>query len=150
GVVDTTYNGVVTLSFHDNPGSANLGGTVSVTASAGIAQFAGITIDQVANGYTLEADGAPSSAGALTPATTDPINVNPLPATQLVVTTPPTGVTVTNPFSVTVSAENGNGEVDPTFNGDVTVALGNNLTGATLGGTLTETAVNGVVTFADL
>ena len=42
------------------------------------------------------------------------------------------------------------GNVDPTFNGSVTLALANNPGGATLGGTLTVTAVNGVAIFTGL
>src|SRR5205807_8411384 len=38
----------------------------------------------------------------------------------------------------------------PTFTGNVTVALGNNPGGSTLGGTTTVAAVGGVVTFSDL
>jgi hypothetical protein len=148
--VDGTYNGTVTLSLLDNPGNATLGGTISVTAANGVATFPGVTLDQIANGYTLQATGDPSSAGAVAPVTTSAFNVNPLPATQLAVTGPPAGATVNNAFTVIVSAENGQGQVDPTYNGDVTVALGNNPAGATLGGTLTETAVNGVATFPDL
>ena len=54
------------------------------------------------------------------------------------------------PFSVTVDAPDSYGNVAPTFNGDVTLALANNPSGATLGGTLTVAAVNGVATFSDL
>ena len=49
-----------------------------------------------------------------------------------------------------VSAENVQGDVDPGFNGTVTIALQDNPTGATLGGTLTVTAVNGVAVFDGL
>ena len=37
------------------------------------------------------------------------------------------------PFSMTVDALDPYGNIDPTFSGDVTLALGNNPSGATLG-----------------
>jgi len=52
--------------------------------------------------------------------------------------------------SVQVSALNSLGNVVTSFTGDITVALGTNATGATLGGTLTQTAVSGVSTFNNL
>ena len=42
------------------------------------------------------------------------------------------------------------GNVDPTFNGSVTLALASNPGSATLGGTVTVNAINGVATFAGL
>ncbi|MDR3635317.1 MAG: hypothetical protein P4L84_16050, partial [Isosphaeraceae bacterium] len=150
GVLDSSYTGAVTLALLSNPGNATLGGSVSVTASGGVATFPGVSINQIADGYTLQVTGGPSTAGGVTGATSSSIDVTPLPATQLVVTTPPTGVTVNNAFTVVVSAENGQGQVDPSFSGTVTVALGTNPAGATLGGTLTEPAVDGVATFPDL
>ena len=42
------------------------------------------------------------------------------------------------------------GNTATTFNGDVTLVLASNPTGATLGGTLTVAAVNGVATFSNL
>ena len=72
-------------------------------------------------------------------------------ATQMVVTAqPPANVIVGQPFGVAVSAENVQGDVDPGFSGSVSIALKNNPTGATLGGTLSVTAVNGVAVFDDL
>src|SRR5205814_9826178 len=49
-----------------------------------------------------------------------------------------------------VRALGASGNLVPTFTGDVTVALGNNPGGSTLGGTTTVAAVGGVVTFSDL
>ena len=53
-------------------------------------------------------------------------------------------------FGLVVAAEDPFGNVDPNFSGSVTVALSNNPGGATLGGTLTVTAQNGVATFSGL
>ncbi len=72
-------------------------------------------------------------------------------ATEMVVTAqPPSDVIVGDPFGVVVSAENTQGDVDPSYDGTMTIALANNPTGATLGGTLTVTASHGQAVFDDL
>src|SRR5208337_1835578 len=48
------------------------------------------------------------------------------------------------------TAENGSGNTDPTYTGLVTLALSGGAVGATLGGTVTVNAVNGVAAFTDL
>lgn len=68
----------------------------------------------------------------------------------MVTAQPPGSVTAGSSFSLVVAAENSLGNVDPTFNGSVTIALVNNPGGSTLGGTLTVTAVNGKATFSGL
>ncbi len=141
--VDTNFGDSVTVALLNNPGSANLGGTLMATARDGVATFSDLTLDQPANGYTLQV----TSTG-LTSATTDAVDVT-LP--QLVVTAqPPGSVTVGSDFGLTVSAEDGSGNVDTSFTGTVTVSLSNNPGGATLGGTLMATAHDGVATFSDL
>ncbi len=141
--VDTNFGGSVTVALLNNPGGATLGGTLMATAHDGVAAFSGLTLDQPANGYTLLV----SSTG-LTSATTDAVDVT---VPQLVVTAqPPGSVTVGSDFGLTVTAEDSSGNVDPSFTGTVTVALSNNPGGATLGGTLTATAHDGVASFSDL
>ena len=49
-----------------------------------------------------------------------------------------------------VSVEDANGNVVTSDNSSVTVAIGTNPGGGTLGGTLTVAAVNGVATFSNL
>jgi hypothetical protein len=72
-------------------------------------------------------------------------------ATQLVVTTePPATVSAGSPFAIVVSAEDASGNVDPNFQGTVTLGLDSAAGGGVLGGTLTATAVNGVATFSAL
>jgi hypothetical protein len=63
---------------------------------------------------------------------------------------PPASVTAGLTFGLTVTAEDKSGNVLSSFNGTVTVALASNPGGATLGGTLTATAQNGVASFSDL
>ncbi len=85
----------------------------------------------------------------VTPA--DPSKVASLALSSLMVTTqPPNIVGLDDNFDVQVSEEDANGNVDTSFNGPVTIALDNNPGGATLGGTLTVNAVNGVADFPDL
>ena len=71
--------------------------------------------------------------------------------TKVVVTTQPSsakaGATLSN---VTVAAQDAGGVTVATFTGDITVTFGNNSGGATLGGTTTVKAVNGVATFSNL
>ena len=143
--VATSFQGTVVLSLSSNPGDATLGGTVSVTAINGVATFAGLTLDQQGDGYTLLAtsNGLPSS-------TSGAINVTPAAAKQLVVRTqPPSSIPAGDSFGLVVVADSG-GVVDTSFNGTVIVQLNNNPGGAFLGGTASVTAVNGVATFAGL
>ena len=71
-----------------------------------------------------------------------------LPSQMAIKTEPPSSVVAGSPFGLTVQVEDSLG--NPVSGGTVTVALGNNPGGATLGGTLTEPVVDGVATFSDL
>jgi hypothetical protein len=140
GNLDASFNGTITLT---GSGPGTLAGTTTVTASGGIATFGGLTLSTAGAGYTLTAtgDGLTATLGATAAAAGA--------GTQLTVTAP-TDVTAGTPFTVTVSATDGLGTVDPTFTGPVTLSatlLGN---AASLGGTLTATAVAGVATFGDI
>src|SRR5262249_19231676 len=44
GNLITSFNGTVTLALASNPGGATLGGTLTVTASGGVATFSGLTL----------------------------------------------------------------------------------------------------------
>ena len=55
GNLDTSFNGTVTVALANNPGGATLGGTLTVTASGGVATFSGLTLNKAASGYTLVA-----------------------------------------------------------------------------------------------
>ena len=71
-------------------------------------------------------------------------------ASQLAVTAePPSQVIAGDTFGVAVSAEAPGGEVDPSFNGTVTLAMGNDPTGAPFK-TVTVTASRGVAVFDGL
>ncbi len=146
GNLNPTFGGPVTISMGNNPGGSTLGGTLTVNAVNGVATFSDLTLDKAGGGYTLQV-----SSSGLTGTTTGAFTVVAAPATQLVVTTPPpAAIAVNNGFSLAVSAEDANGNVDTSFNGNVTIALQNNPGNASLGGTLTVTAVNGVAIFSGL
>lgn len=146
GSVDTGFNGTVTAVLEENPTLATLGGTLTATATDGVATFSGLTIDTVGTAYTLLA-----WASGLVSAETNTFDVTAAPVPLLDVTTqPPSSVTAGSDFGLTVTAETSPGTVDTGFTGTVTVALENNPTGATLGGTVTATATDGVATFSTL
>ncbi len=74
------------------------------------------------------------------------------PPVQLVFTTQPAGANLGSPLSSqpVVQLEDTNGNVTPWADPAVTLALGNDVTGAVLTGTYPQTAVSGVATFTDL
>ena len=55
GNLTPSFTSSVTVALKSNPGSGTLNGTHTVVASAGVATFSGLTIDQAANGYTIQA-----------------------------------------------------------------------------------------------
>ena len=147
GNTDTSYRGAVSIVLGTNPGNATLSGTTTVTAVAGIATFAGVSVDKAGTGYTLTA-----SATGLASATSGAFTVLAQPLARLAFAVQPsptlagTGITP----AVTVTATDSAGNTDTHFTGVVTVTIGTNPAHGTLSGTTTETAVAGVATFADL
>jgi hypothetical protein len=146
-----TFAGQVTIALGDNPGGATLsGGPPTVTAVNGIATLSGLRIDKAATGYTLTAT-ATGLAGDRSTAFT----VGPGPASALVFTVQPHNtvpLAIIQP-PVQVTAFDAFGNQANTFTGPVRVAIGHNgsVGGiATLAGTTTQTAVQGVATFPDL
>ena len=146
GIVETGFTGTVTIALASNPGNGTLNGTLTANASAGVATFAGLTLDQAANGYTIQA-----TATGLSSATTNAFDITPAAASQLVVTTQPPASTIAGTsFGLTVTAEDLYGNLTPGFTSGVTVALKNNPGSGTLNGTLTVNASAGVATFSGL
>ena len=147
GLIDTSFNGSVSLALATNPGGATLGGTLTVTAQNGLATFTGLTLNKVGAGYTLQA-----TSNGLTAATTHSITVTAsTQATQLAIASqPPSTVTAGSTFGLTIAVENSNGTINSSFNGSVTISLATNPGRGVLGGTLTATALNGMANFAGL
>jgi hypothetical protein len=151
--LNTPYNQVITTS--GGTGASPM--TYSVTYGAipqGLSIYTGdnelfIYGTPTSNDNALIAVTATDAAGATVTQTYRISSV--APASQLAVAIqPPATVTAGAAFTVQIDAEAPNGQVDPLFFGNVSIALANNPTGTTLGGTLTVAAVNGVATFSDL
>jgi len=81
GKPDPNYNGTVSISLANNPGGATLGGTLTVQANQGVANFPDLTLDQPGQGYTLQV----TSDSGLS-ATTNPFTVNNVPPTTSIST----------------------------------------------------------------
>ncbi len=145
GNIATGFTGAVALALGANPGGAALSGTDTVAAAAGVASFADLRLDKPGTGYTLVA-----TAGTLTPDTTAAFDVTPAPAAALVFTTGPAGRVAGDTQTVVVTAHDALGNVATGFTGNVTLAIGANPGGATLGGTTSAAAVAGVATFHGL
>jgi len=147
GNLESSFNGTVTVALANNPGGATLGGTLSVTASQGVATFSALTLTTAASGYTLVV-----TSSGLGETVTSAITVSPLAASQLVVTQqPPATVTAGTGFALQAAIEDSYGNVETGDNTDVvTAALAANPTGTTLGGTLSAMVSQGVASFSGL
>lgn len=141
GNVETSFDGDISLSLGAGAAGATLGGKTTVTADHGIANFDDITLNAAGSGYKLLASG-------LKTAESQPFDVT----DRLVFTTqPPAGVVAGAPFTVVVAAEDGAGQVDPSFNGSVNLSDSyNDFFNSPLDGKLTVNAVNGIATFSGL
>ncbi|MBF6604784.1 MAG: hypothetical protein IVW53_04290 [Chloroflexi bacterium] len=147
--VTTDSSTVVTVAIANNPCSPSCGtltGTLTATASSGVATFSTLSINNAGVGYTLFASG-----GSLSGATSSAFTIVGA-ANKLAFTTQPSttqvGVSISPP--VTVAVQDVNGQVVTTSSANVTVAIGANPGGGTLGGTLTVAAASGVATFSNL
>src|SRR5205809_775237 len=132
GNVATGFTGAVAVALGSNPGSATLSGTTPVAAVGGVASFGDLSLNRTATGYTLTASG-----GGLGPVTSSAFDITPGTATRLAFTQQPTNTVAGEAISpaVQLSALDAAGNLVPTFTGSVTVALGSNPGGSTLGGT---------------
>src|SRR5207247_1996601 len=121
GNTATAFTATVTLAIGTNPDGGTLSGTTAVPAAGGVATFPGLSINKAGAGYTLTV-----SATGVTGATSAAFSITPGSATQLAITVQPTntaaGASITP--AVQVTAQDGLGNTDPTFTGNVTVALG--------------------------
>ena len=135
GAVDTTFNGLVTLAFANNPGNASfvVGSTptptLTATAVNGVADFSPIVVNAVGFGYTLKA-----TASGLSPATSNAFDVS------AVATSCPSGQTCTVQTTSTAGGLTAQVQAQPgTGNAIVTATFGGNVvpihpcTGATTG-----------------
>ena len=150
GNVVTTANGPVTLSLgalsYGQVGGP-LNGTLTVTAVNGVATFSNLSINVAAFGYTLIA-----SAPGLPNVTSRAISINAGPAARLAFQTQPSNATAGTAIStaVTVLVQDALGNTLTSTATSITLAIGANPGGATLGGTITAAAFSGVATFSTL
>jgi streptogramin lyase len=152
GNLETGYTQNVGIALDVNPTNASLGGgNTTVSGAGGVANFSGITISAVGNGYTLVATSTTSGGSVLTSPQSTPINVTPTPAVSVSVTQePPPSVMVYQTFNIQVTALDQFGKPDPDFGGSITIGL-SGASGVTLDGPqLTEQATNGVANFSGL
>ena len=142
GNIVTTDSSSVTLSVASGPGSAS--GTLTVTASSGVATFSNVKFDTTGS-YTLTA-----SDGSLTPATSSTFTVSPAAASKLVYGQQPSNVTagVAASPSITVDVEDTFGNIVTTDSSNVTLAVASGPGGAS--GTLTVVASSGIATFSNV
>jgi hypothetical protein len=149
GNIAKTYTGFVTVALTAGTGTAGatLIGTTSVAAVNGVAMFSTLAVDKPGTAYTLTA-----TTSGLNASTSAPFAINPGAAIRLAFTVQPTPTPVGTPITpaVEVSAQDGFGNLVPSFAGTVTVALGANPAPGTLSGTTAVAAVNGVASFNTL
>jgi hypothetical protein len=147
GNLATGYRGTVHFTSSDT--KAGLPADYAFTAGdGGTHTFSGGVTLKTAGSQAVTA--TDTMTGSLT-GNQPGITVNPATATQLAVTTqPPATALLGTGFGLAVAAEDAYGNVVPTFSGTITVALKDNPTGATLGGTTSAPLSNGVATFSGL
>jgi hypothetical protein len=133
------------MAIGTNPSGGTLAGTLTVSATGGVATFSDLSIDKSGTGYTLTA-----TATGLTSATSNAFDIGAGVAVGLEFVVQPSnavaGVAITPAISVRAVDSAGN----TTVTGDITLAIGNNAGGGTLSGTTTVSPTGGVSTFADL
>jgi hypothetical protein len=149
-VEDARGNAVpgVSVTFAVASGGGSVTGAAAVSNAAGVAAVGSWTLGTAAGPNTLTASAAGFAGSPLTFTAT----ALPGAAAQLAFATQPSPV-VPGQFispAVTVLVEDAFGNLVPSDNSTVAVALGNNPGGATLGGTATAQAVNGRATFPRL
>ena len=120
GNVATGFTGSETVAIANNAGGSTLGGTVTVSATNGVASFSGLTLNKVGSGYTLAV-----TSGTLTAATSSAISVTPGTATQLLITAqPPATVAAGSEFFVdNVLVSGTSGTFTLSFGGQTTPVL---------------------------
>jgi hypothetical protein len=137
----------VTVSLGNNPGGGPLGGSTTVAAVNGVATFSNLSLTRIGSGYTLEAN-----SGALPRITSSGFDITSGPPYRVTITQQPSdviaGAVIAPSVQATLYDRYGNPATLATT--PVSVSLGNNPVGGTLGGTTTIAAAGGVATFGNL
>jgi hypothetical protein len=146
GNLVTGYGSDINIGLTGGPAGAELGGTLSVPTSDGVAIFGGLAIDQAGSGYAIQI-----TSGSLAALSSQPFAVTPsAPARLLIAAEPPSTVTAGDGFGLSVSVEDAYGNLETSYGGEVTLGQVGGPTGAVLGGKSTETAAAGVAAFSGL
>jgi hypothetical protein len=147
GNLDSSFNGTVTVALASDPGGATLGGTLTATASQGVASFSGLTLTKAASGYMLQV-----SSSGVSGATTSAFTITSAAASKLVIQTQPSATaTAGQPFAPqpVIAEEDQYGNLETDDSSSVVTAALNSGVGP-LQGTTTATVSGGVATFAGL
>ncbi|HET9709845.1 MAG TPA: invasin domain 3-containing protein, partial [Gemmatimonadales bacterium] len=147
GNLVATATNNITITLGANPGGGTLAGTLTASASGGVAQFSSLNIDKTGTGYTLQA-----TAAGLTTAVSTPFTITSGTADHLAFIVQPAtavaGVSIAPAIQVAVEDAIGNRVTSATTS--VTLAILDNPNGGVLSGTATVAAVSGVATFSNL
>ena len=142
----TTSSAPVTLSLAANPGTGTLSGTLTVAAVNGVATFSNLKINRPGPGYTIAA-----ASSGLTGATSTAFNITAGAPASLRFVVQPTNVGAGAELApIEVELLDALGNLATGATPLVTLSLGNNPGGATLNGTASVNAVDGVATFTGL
>ncbi|MHB1557452.1 MAG: hypothetical protein ACYC61_08230 [Isosphaeraceae bacterium] len=146
GNLATSYDGPLAISLAGGPPDASLGGSETVSASGGVASFAGLNLTRAGLGYAIEAAGS-----GLVSAHSSTFDVSPAaPASLAIAAEPPASTTAGKPVGLAVAVEDAFGNLATGFAGNVSVALAGGPSDATLGGGTTVAAAKGVANFTGL
>jgi alpha-tubulin suppressor-like RCC1 family protein len=147
GRTDTTASSSITITLGQNPSGGAWSGILTVPAVKGLAVFSTISISVAGAGYTLVAS-TPTLAGATSVAFTISAGVVGSVSFAAQPVGGGAGEVLTPPIQVAILDTTGN--VVPTAANVVTIAIGANPSNATLSGTTSVAAVEGVATFSSL
>jgi YD repeat-containing protein len=140
------------VSLSRKTGTGTLGGTLTGTIAAGTSQttITGVTYTRAEGGVVLSA--TRTSGDALTTGDSAAFSVNPGAATALAFTTQPGNTTPASaiPGPPTVAVRDSQGNTVTSSMASITVTIGTNPGGGTLGGTAVRNAVGGIASFSNL
>src|SRR5262249_45689821 len=129
-----------------NPGGGSLKGTTTQSASAGVASFNDLSIDEAGSGYTLLA-----SSNGLTGVSSNGFDITPAVADHLLFNQQPANTTAGQAIAPAVTlqvVDECNNVLNSSASGSV--ALGTNPNSGTLSGTTMQSASAGAASFNDL
>ena len=154
GNVETTDDSAVTLSINSGPagGAFTVGSTTTVDASNGVAQFSNLVVD-TGGTYTLAVADAHDGLSQFVSGSfnVSAVSITPISGLQLVFVQSPTNAVAGQIIGPAVTVDiDKSGSPLAGEDSNVTLTISSGPAGATLGGTVTVQAQNGVATFNNL